>query len=237
MRHRRHFAHACLGLVMAAGTLAIGWRRGPSGRQRHHLGRQPRRPYDPRFRCRHRRRVNTIAMAANSQPGDLAYAKGKLYVAEEFGTPPAIAILDAETGDLIKPLYLHDRFASASRACQFRREPGRGRALRHRHGCGHRYARRHPARTVGQRSHPQRPAAAYTPACSTTMETRFTWRMRAATNSSPWTRSMGRSCGGCRYPPFTNLRSRTMESGPMSAAGPAHSLPSSISRATTDSTM
>jgi DNA-binding beta-propeller fold protein YncE len=37
-------------------------------------------------------------MAANSQPGDLAYAKGKLYVAEEFGTPPAIAIVDEETG-------------------------------------------------------------------------------------------------------------------------------------------
>ncbi len=46
--------------------------------------------------------VNTIAMAPNSQPGDLAYAKGKLYVTEEFGTPPAIAILDAETGDVIK---------------------------------------------------------------------------------------------------------------------------------------
>jgi DNA-binding beta-propeller fold protein YncE len=42
--------------------------------------------------------VNTIAMAANSQPGDLAYAKGKLYVAEEFGTPPALAVVDAETG-------------------------------------------------------------------------------------------------------------------------------------------
>jgi len=42
--------------------------------------------------------VNTIQMAANSQPGDLAYAKGKLYVSEEFGTPPAIAIVDVETG-------------------------------------------------------------------------------------------------------------------------------------------
>ena len=31
-------------------------------------------------------------------PGDLAYAKGKLYVAEEFGAPPAIAIVDADTG-------------------------------------------------------------------------------------------------------------------------------------------
>jgi streptogramin lyase len=42
--------------------------------------------------------VNTVAMSPGSQPGDLAYARGKLYVAEEFGTPPAIAIVDAETG-------------------------------------------------------------------------------------------------------------------------------------------
>jgi DNA-binding beta-propeller fold protein YncE len=40
----------------------------------------------------------TVSMAPNSQPGDLAYAKGKLYVAEEFGTPPAIAIVDVTTG-------------------------------------------------------------------------------------------------------------------------------------------
>jgi DNA-binding beta-propeller fold protein YncE len=46
--------------------------------------------------------VATIAMAANSQPGDLAYAKGKLYVSEEFGSPPAIAIVDAGTGDVLK---------------------------------------------------------------------------------------------------------------------------------------
>jgi len=45
--------------------------------------------------------VRTIPMAANSQPGDLAFAKGKLYVAEEFGTPPAIAVLNEETGELI----------------------------------------------------------------------------------------------------------------------------------------
>jgi DNA-binding beta-propeller fold protein YncE len=50
--------------------------------------------------------VNTIAMAANSQPGDLAYAKGKLYVAEEFGAAPAIAILDEETGVTIKRIFL-----------------------------------------------------------------------------------------------------------------------------------
>jgi Lactonase, 7-bladed beta-propeller len=41
--------------------------------------------------------VNTVTMSANSQPGDLAYARGKLYVAEEFGTPPAIAIVDLKT--------------------------------------------------------------------------------------------------------------------------------------------
>ena len=32
--------------------------------------------------------VDTIPMRAGSQPGDLAYAKGRLYVAEEFGSPP-----------------------------------------------------------------------------------------------------------------------------------------------------
>src|SRR5207247_827319 len=50
--------------------------------------------------------VNTIAMAPTSQPGDLAYAKGKLYVAEEFGTPPAIAIVDVETGVVINRIFL-----------------------------------------------------------------------------------------------------------------------------------
>jgi DNA-binding beta-propeller fold protein YncE len=45
--------------------------------------------------------VATIPMRATSQPGDLAYAKGKLYVTEEFGSPPAIAIVDAETGEVL----------------------------------------------------------------------------------------------------------------------------------------
>jgi DNA-binding beta-propeller fold protein YncE len=43
----------------------------------------------------------TVAMRAGSQPGDLAYARGKLYVAEEFGTPPAIAIVDPATGQVL----------------------------------------------------------------------------------------------------------------------------------------
>jgi outer membrane protein assembly factor BamB len=42
--------------------------------------------------------VSTVAMRDGSQPGDLAYARGRLYVAEEFGTPPAIAIVDPEAG-------------------------------------------------------------------------------------------------------------------------------------------
>jgi DNA-binding beta-propeller fold protein YncE len=40
--------------------------------------------------------VRTVAMAANSAPGDHAYANGKLYVAEEMGTAPAIAVIDHE---------------------------------------------------------------------------------------------------------------------------------------------
>ena len=40
--------------------------------------------------------VKTIAMSPNSQPGDLAYAKGKIYVAEEFRSPPAVAVVDPE---------------------------------------------------------------------------------------------------------------------------------------------
>ena len=55
--------------------------------------------------------VRTVNMSANSQPGDLAYAKGKLYVAEEFGTPPAIAIVDAETGTILSRIFT----ASSSR--------------------------------------------------------------------------------------------------------------------------
>lgn len=50
--------------------------------------------------------VQTVAMAPNSQPGDLAYAKGKLYVAEEFGTPPAIAIVDAESGVVLSRIVM-----------------------------------------------------------------------------------------------------------------------------------
>jgi DNA-binding beta-propeller fold protein YncE len=42
--------------------------------------------------------VATYPMALSSQPGDLAFAKGKLYVAEEFGTPPALAVVDPATG-------------------------------------------------------------------------------------------------------------------------------------------
>ena len=44
--------------------------------------------------------VSTVAMAAGSQPGDLAYARGKLYIAEEFGATPGIAIVDLDSGEI-----------------------------------------------------------------------------------------------------------------------------------------
>jgi DNA-binding beta-propeller fold protein YncE len=53
--------------------------------------------------------VMTVNMATSSQPGDLAYAKGKLYVAEEFGAPPAIAVVDAATGDVSKRIFTGPR--------------------------------------------------------------------------------------------------------------------------------
>jgi DNA-binding beta-propeller fold protein YncE len=54
--------------------------------------------------------VATVSMRPGSQPGDLAYAKGKLYVSEEFGTPqPAIAIVDAATGDVLKRIFTGPR--------------------------------------------------------------------------------------------------------------------------------
>lgn len=50
--------------------------------------------------------VHTVAMAPSSQPGDLAHAQGKIYVAEEFGTPPAIAVIDAATGTLVHRIVM-----------------------------------------------------------------------------------------------------------------------------------
>jgi hypothetical protein len=45
-----------------------------------------------------------VPMRAGSQPGDLAYANHKLYVAEERATPPAIAIVDPTNGAIINRL-------------------------------------------------------------------------------------------------------------------------------------
>ena len=53
--------------------------------------------------------VATVAMAPASQPGDLAYAKGELYVSEEFGSPPAIAIVDAATGEVLSRIFTGPR--------------------------------------------------------------------------------------------------------------------------------
>jgi DNA-binding beta-propeller fold protein YncE len=53
--------------------------------------------------------VATVAMRAGSQPGDLAYAKGKLYVAEEFGSPPAIAVIDPASGEVLSRIFTGPR--------------------------------------------------------------------------------------------------------------------------------
>ena len=53
--------------------------------------------------------VATVAMRAGSQPGDLAYAKGRLYVAEEFGSPPAIAVVDAASGRVLSRIFTGPR--------------------------------------------------------------------------------------------------------------------------------
>jgi DNA-binding beta-propeller fold protein YncE len=53
--------------------------------------------------------LRTVAMAPSSQPGDLAFARGKLYVSEEFGTPPAIAIVDEESGQVLKRILTGPR--------------------------------------------------------------------------------------------------------------------------------
>ena len=64
--------------------------------------------------------VATIAMRTGSQPGDLASAKQKLYVAEERATLPAIAIVDTVTGQIVKRIFFaagarpHHVHASAS---------------------------------------------------------------------------------------------------------------------------
>ena len=96
--------------------------------------------------------VSTVAMRSGSQPGDLAHARGKLYVAEEFGTPPAIAVVDASNRSGREPHLHRDGIAAAPRAHESRRGPGRGGPLRN----GHRRRRRHghgrAARTVGHGS-------------------------------------------------------------------------------------
>ena len=64
--------------------------------------------------------LRTVAMGPNSQPGDLAFAKGRIYVAEEFGAPPAIAIVDPDSGTVVHRIVLapgsrpHHVHASAS---------------------------------------------------------------------------------------------------------------------------
>jgi hypothetical protein len=46
--------------------------------------------------------VRTVEMAPRSEPGDLAVANGKVYVSEERGDAPAIAVVDAASGTILR---------------------------------------------------------------------------------------------------------------------------------------
>jgi DNA-binding beta-propeller fold protein YncE len=50
--------------------------------------------------------VATWPLAAGSQPGDLGFARGKLYVSEEFGSAPALAVVDPKTGSVLKRFFV-----------------------------------------------------------------------------------------------------------------------------------
>jgi outer membrane protein assembly factor BamB len=113
MRKRSRAITACL--VTLIGTVAIGLTASFAGAGRPdrltniegtiwvaNRGAHTIRGFDPATG----EVTNTVAMSPASQPGDLAYASGKLYVAEEFGTFPAIAIVDVGTGAVTKRIDL-----------------------------------------------------------------------------------------------------------------------------------
>jgi DNA-binding beta-propeller fold protein YncE len=64
--------------------------------------------------------VHTWPMAPGSQPGDLAFANGKLYVSEEFGAAPALAVVDPDTGTVLKRFF----FALTARPHHVHVSPG-----------------------------------------------------------------------------------------------------------------
>jgi DNA-binding beta-propeller fold protein YncE len=49
--------------------------------------------------------THDVHMNPGSMPGDLAVAKGKVYVSEERGPKPAVAIVDAGTGDILGRIF------------------------------------------------------------------------------------------------------------------------------------
>ena len=102
--------------------------------------------------------LHTVSMAPNSQPGDLAYATGKISAPEEFCTLRQCH-RRRRVGRRDRP---HPAAADhdPSRACGSGRQSDRRRTVRDRPGRGGGYARRHAARAVGQqhRDH-ERPRA------------------------------------------------------------------------------
>jgi DNA-binding beta-propeller fold protein YncE len=105
---------ASLTLLVGVGAIAsVAGARGPDGDAKHlkgtfwvaNRGANTIRAFDAATGDV----VTTIAMAPASQPGDLTFAHGKLYVSEEFGTPPAVAIVDAATGEVLKRILTGPR--------------------------------------------------------------------------------------------------------------------------------
>jgi DNA-binding beta-propeller fold protein YncE len=103
-KHARILVASLIGIVAAATIVSVAFAGRPDSRDVNgtiwvaNRGANTIRGFDAASGSV----VATVAMAAGSQPGDLAYAKGKLYVSEEFGSPPAIAIVDAGTGEVLE---------------------------------------------------------------------------------------------------------------------------------------
>jgi DNA-binding beta-propeller fold protein YncE len=146
--------------------------------------------------------VRTVAMSPASQPGDLAYAKGKLYVAEEFRVPPAIAIVDLGTGDIgrielplgSRPHHVHR--TRSGRLVSFGLYGTDTVAV---------VDTRTDSSDLGTPTRPQAPrAVGRTPRSSRQTGRSSTSRATRPTRSSLWIRTRGRCSGGWRCPARTS---------------------------------
>ena len=109
MRKQRHRTTALAATLAAAA--AIGWHPPASGASAGPFGtiwvanRDPTVNTIRAFDAGTGEIVRTVAMAPRSEPGDLAVANGKVYVSEERGDAPAIAVVDAATGIILRRFF------------------------------------------------------------------------------------------------------------------------------------